>query len=156
MGAGPAASLAGLECPDFDPAYAQSMYEHNSVIIAVTDYGAKTAKDKNLRAISREINGYMTSANAKLAGWFGCCAAMGADCPRAQAIIDELAQNCDCFDGVYARTLSDLLKQSACAEDLGMARAGAGPMQQQATFLSKREADWAFRLDRWVDRHAGK
>jgi hypothetical protein len=156
IGAGPAAGLEGLQCPQFDPAYAQRMYEQNSVIIAVTDYGARTAKDGNLRAISREINGYATSANAKLACWFGQCAAMGTDCPRAQAIIDELSQNCACFDGVYAATLSTLLKQSNAANDLARCQGVCGQLRQQAAFLARREADWSFRLDRWVSEHGGK
>ena len=153
LGAGPAGGLAGLECPDFDPAYAQKMYEQNSVIIAVTQFGAQNATDKNLRAISREINGYMTSANDKLAGWFGCCVELGADCPRAEAIIAELSSECECFDSVYAKTLSTLLKQSTCAEDLGAARNVTGVMKQQADFLAKREAGWTFRLDRWLTDH---
>lgn len=154
VGAGPAGDLEGLACPQFDPAYAQKMYEQNSVIIAVTQYGQQRATDKNLRSISGEINRYMTSANEKLAGWYGNCAALGTDCPRAQAIINELSQQCgDCFDVAYAKTLSTLLKQSQCAEGLGEAKASAGSMQQQAAFLAEKNADWSFRLDRWVTDH---
>ena len=150
-GAGPARVLAGLECPQFDPAYAQKMYEQNSVIIAVTQFGAQRATDSNLRDISREINGYMTSANSKLAGWFGCRAPMAGDCPRVQAIIAELSTQCgECFDVAYATTLSTLLKQSNCAEELGGMKAVTQPMRQQAEFLAGKTADWTFRLDRWV------
>jgi hypothetical protein len=156
VGAGPASYLGGLECPCFDPAYAQRMYEQNSVIIAVTDFGAHRAPDKNLRRISREINDYLTSANAKLVCWFTamCCGGLAADCPRAQAIIADLsAQDCACLDAVYARTLSELLRQSNCADELGGARAVTPQIRQQANFLAGKEANWAFRLDRWVTDH---
>ena len=39
IGAGP--DLAGLECPDFDPAYARKLYEQNATIIAVTEFGGQ-------------------------------------------------------------------------------------------------------------------
>lgn len=153
IGAGPALGLEGLQCPAFDPAYAQSMFEQNSVIIAVTEYGARTAQDRNLRAISREINGYLKSANNKLAGMYGTvgCGPLTTDCPRAEAIIAELSsQDCKCFDVVYARTLSELLKQNAAADSLGRVNAVTPGMKQQAAFLSGKEANWTFRLDRWV------
>ena len=154
VGSGPAGVLAGLECPQFDPAYAQKMYEQNSVIIAVTEFGGQRATDKNLRNVSGEINRYMTSANGKLAGWFGSCAPMGADCPRAQAIIAQLSNECgECFDVAYAKTLSTLLKQSNCAEELGNVKSVTEPMKQQAGFLAKKDANWTFRLDRWVTDH---
>ena len=150
VGAGPARALAGLECPQFDPAYAQKMSEQNSVIIAVTQFGAQRATNSNLRDISREINGYMTSANSKLAGWFGCCPPMAGNCPKAHAIIAELSTQCECFDVAYAATLSTLLKQSNCAEEIGRMKAVSQPMRQQAEFLARKTADWTFRLDRWV------
>lgn len=155
LGAGPAADLQCLQCPNFDPAFARKMYAQNSVIIAVTEFGMQRANDGNLRDISREINGYLNSANAKLQSWYGSmsCAQASPDCCRAQAIISELSSQCNCFDGVYARTLSELLKQSKAANCLGGERAVTPQMRQQAQFLNGKENDWAFRLDRWVSEH---
>ena len=156
MGAGPASYLGGLECPNFDPAYAQKTYEQNSVIIALTQFGAGRATDRNLRAISRKINGYLRSANAKIECWFGAtgCAPLAADCPRAQAVIAELsAQDCACFDAAYAKTLSELLRQSSCADELAGGKAVTPQMRQQAVFLAAKEANWVFRLDRWATDH---
>ncbi|MCE5313820.1 MAG: hypothetical protein ABFD49_08965 [Armatimonadota bacterium] len=155
-GAGPAAGLECLECPNFDPAYASRMYEQNSVIIAVTEYGMQRTTNGNLRNISGEINGYLTSANAKLQRWYGnmACAQVSPDCGRAQAIIADLeSQPCDCFDAVYASTLSQLLQQSRAADTLGATRAATPAMRQQAQFLASKDANWVFRLDRWVGDH---
>jgi hypothetical protein len=156
MGAGPAVGLECLECPDFDPAYACKMYAQNSVIIAVTEYGAKRATDGNLRAISREINAYLTSANGKLQTWRGAmtCDQCTGDCDRAQAIIAQLSENCTCFDGIYAKTLSELLHQSDCADTLGGTKAVTPQLRQQAQFLTGKDADWTMRLDRWVGDHS--
>jgi len=132
------------------------MYAQNSVIIAVTEFGMQRANNHNLRDISGEINGYLTSANAKLQAWYGAvaCASASPDCARAQAIIAELcATPASCFDAVYARTLSQLLTQSNAADTLGGDRTVTRPMREQAQFLSAKEADWAFRLDRWVSEH---
>jgi hypothetical protein len=130
------------------------MFAQNSVIIAVTQYGMTRASDSNLRDISGEINGYLTSANNKLQNWYGtvACSVASPDCARAQAIIDQLAATPDnCFNAVYARTLSELLRQSNAANVAGGQRALTPAMRQQAQFLSRREADWAFRLDRWAN-----
>lgn len=158
MGAGPAVGLECLQCPEFDPAYACKAYAHNSVIIAVTEFGAQRASDGNLRAISREINGYLKSANGKLQAWRGTmtcdCAQCAADCACAQEIIDKLSkEDCACFDGVYARTLSELISMSRCADELAGTRAITPQMRQQAQFLTGKGADWTMRLDRWVGDH---
>ena len=156
MGAGPAPGLQCLNCPDFDSAYASRMFAQNSVIIAVTQYGMQRASNRNLRDISGEINGYLTSANAKLQGWYGtlACGQASPNCAEAQEIIAELSnQPANCFDAVYARTLSELLRQSNAADTLGGEKAVTPPMKQQAQFLSGKESDWAFRLDRWVGDH---
>jgi hypothetical protein len=155
MGAGPAAALPCDECA-FDAAYAGSMYAQNSVIIAVTQYGMQRAGNGNLRDISYDINSYLTSANSKLQAWYGvvACGAASPDCGKAQAIIAELSnQPASCFDAVYARTLSELLRQSNAADSIGGTRAVTPKMRQQAQFMSRNEADWAFRLDRWVSDH---
>lgn len=155
LGAGPAALLPCDTCA-FDPAYAGSMFAQNSVIIEVTAYGMTRASNGNLRDISGEINGYMTSANNKLQGWYGvvACGVACPDCARAQAIIAELAATpANCFDAVYARTLSELLRQSNAANSIGGTRALTPKMREQAQFLSAREANWALRLDRWVAQH---
>lgn len=152
LGAGPAALLPCDECA-FDAAYARSMYAQNSVIIAVTQYGTQRASNGNLRDISSEINGYLSSANSKLQAWYGvvACAAASPDCAKADAIIAELsAQPASCFDAVYARTLSELVRQSYAADSIGGTRAMTPAMRQQAQFLSGKESDWSFRLDRWV------
>lgn len=156
MGAGPAADLQGLACPEFDPAYASRMYTQNNTIIAVTAFGAQRATDNNLRDISREINGYYTSANAKLQGWYSAatCEPLSADCGVAQPIIDQLSsQPCECFDAVYARTLSELVRQSNAANSIAATQATTPQMRQQAQFLSEKESDWTMRLDRWVNDH---
>lgn len=156
IGAGPAAVLQGIECPNFDPAYASSMIAQNSVIIAVTDVGMQRAGDTNLRDISGEINGYLTSANQKLMSWGGAagCGPAPMDCARVQAILAELVSTpATCFDAVYARTLSQLLTQSQAANTIGGERAVTTPMRDQAQFLASKEADWSFRLDRWVGEH---
>ena len=156
MGAGPAVGLDSLDCPDFDPAYACKMYAQNSVIIAVTAYGAKRATDGNLRAISREINAYLTSANGKLQAWYGAvaCGTASPDCAEAEAIISQLATvPANCFDAVYAKTLSQLVHQSYAADVIGGQQAITAPMRQQAQFLSGKEANWGMRLDRWVAQH---
>lgn len=155
VGAGPAALLPCDTCA-FDPAFARSMFAHNSVIIEVTAYGRTRVSDGNLRDISGEINGYLTSANNKLQGWYGtlACAAASPDCAKAQAIIAQLAATpANCFDAVYARTLSELLRQSNAADAMGGTMALTPPMRQQAQFLSRKSADWTFRLDRWVNEH---
>lgn len=155
IGAGPAAFLPCDTC-SFDPAYASSMFAQNSVIIAVTQYGMTRASDDNLRDISGEINGYLTSANNKLQGWYGAvaCSVASPDCARAQAIIAQLASTPNsCFNAVYAKTLSELLRQSNAANTIGGQRALTPPMRQQAQFLAGKESDWAFRLDRWVNDH---
>lgn len=157
LGAGPAAFLPCDTC-NFDAAYASSMFAQNSVIIAVTQYGMQRTTDDNLRDISGEINGYLTSANNKLQAWYGAvaCSAASPDCAKAQAIIAQLASTPNnCFDAVYAKTLSQLLQQSDSADVIGGQRALTPPMRQQAQFLSRKEADWAFRLDRWVAEHPG-
>jgi len=156
MGAGPAAGLQCINCPDFDAAYASRMYAQNSVIIAVTEFGMQRANDSNLRDISGEINGYLTSANGKLQGWYGviACGPVSPNCAEAQAIIAELsAQPASCFDAVYARTLSQLLNQSNAADTLAGTRLVTTPMREQAQFLAGKGADWSFRLDRWVGDH---
>jgi len=156
LGAGPAANLQCLGPCDFDRNYAASMYAQNSVIIAVTQYGAQRASNDNLRDISSEINGYLTSANAKLQSWYGAvaCGAASPDCARAQAIISQLAAvPANCFDAVYAKTLSQLVHQSYAADVTGGQQAVTAPMRQQAQFLSRKEADWGMRLDRWVAEH---
>lgn len=132
------------------------MFAQNSVIIAVTEYGMQRTTDGNLRDISGEIHGYLVSANNKLQSWHGgmTCAVASPDCERAQAIIAQLAATPDnCFNAVYAKTLSELLKQSNAANEIGSQRSLTPPMRQQADFLSAKEADWAFRLDRWVNEH---
>ena len=153
MGAGPAADLQCLECPNFDPAYAGKMFGQYSTIAAVTKYGAEHATDGNLRAISREINGYMNGAATKLQGYYGglTCGQLSVDCGIAQAIISEFP--CDCFDGVYATTLSQLLGQARAADTLGATRAVTPGMRQQAQFLTAKEGNWIYRLDRWVGEH---
>lgn len=156
MGAGPAAGLECLGCPDFDAAYASRMYAQNSVIIAVTQYGMQRATDANLRDISGEINGYLTSANGKLQAWYGAfaCSAASPDCARADAIIAQLAATpANCFNAVYARTLSQLLQQSNAADSIAATKAVTAPMRQQAQFLSGKESNWTMRLDRWVSDH---
>lgn len=155
LGAGPAAFLPCAGC-GFDAAYAGSMYAQNSVIIQVTAYGAQRATDENLRDISREINGYMTSANNKLQGWYGvvACSTASPDCARAQAIIAQLQTvPASCFNAVYAKTLSQLVQQSYAADSIGGERAMTPKMKQQAQFLSGKESDWSMRLDRWVNEH---
>lgn len=157
IGAGPAADLQGVVCPNFDPAYAAEMYQQNATIIAVTAYGMQRAHDKNLRDISGEINGYLTSADTKLQGWYGAtaCAQLTIDCTRAEAIIAELCNQPDeCFDAVYARTLSELLRQSDAAETLAASQTLQPDMRAQAQFLSEKESNWTMRLDRWVSEHA--
>jgi len=157
IGAGPAALLPCDTCA-FDPAYASNMFAQNSVIIAVTQYGMTRVSNGNLRDISGEISGYLTSANNKLQNWYGvmACSVASPDCGRAQAIIAQLAATpANCFDAVYARTLSELLRQSNAANSIGGQRALTPPMRQQAQFLAGRESDWAFRLDRWVSDHGG-
>lgn len=156
MGAGPAVGLECLGCPDFDAAYASRMYAQNSVIIAVTQFGMTRASNDNLRDISGEINGYLTSANGKLQAWYGAvaCSAASPDCARANAIIAQLAATpANCFDGVYASTLSQLLQQSNAADSIAATKAVTAPMRQQAQFLSGKEADWTMRLNRWVSDH---
>ena len=94
IGAGPCSCLQGLQCPNFDPAYAQAMFADYSTIIAVTQYGAGRAIDHNLRDISGEINGYLTSGSNKLQVWFGtisCGSRLQPCCDKAQAIIAQLA-----------------------------------------------------------------
>jgi hypothetical protein len=156
MGAGPADGLGCMTCPDFDAAYASRMYAQNSVIIAVTQYGGQRTTNDNLRDISGEVNQYLTSANGKLQAWYGAatCGQANPDCGRAQAIIADLANQPDnCFDAVYARTLSQLLGQSNAADTIGGQQAASPQMRQQAQFLSAKESDWTFRLDRWVGDH---
>lgn len=155
LGAGPAAVLPCAGC-GFDATYASQMYAQNSVIIQVTQYGAQRTTDGNLRDISNEINGYLTSANNKLQGWYGAvaCSAASPDCARAQAIIAQLqATPASCFNAVYAKTLSQLLQQSYAADTIGGERAMTPQMKQQAQFLSGKESDWSMRLDRWVSDH---
>ncbi len=152
VGAGPAALLPCDAC-EFDPVFARNMYAHNSVIIAVTEYGMTRASDANLRDISSEIRGYMVSANSKLQSWYGAiaCDVASPDCLKAQAVIDQLASTpANCFDAVYARTLAELLRQSNSADLVGGRMALTPAMRQQAQFLSRKSADWVFRLDRWV------
>lgn len=156
IGAGPAVGLEGLGCPDFDVAYASRMYAQNSVIIAVTQFGMRRTTDGNLQDISGEINGYLTSANGKLQAWYGAvaCSAASPDCARADAIIAQLASTpANCFNAVYATTLSQLLQQSNAADSIAATKAVTVPMRQQAQFLSDKEADWSMRLDRWVSDH---
>lgn len=156
MGAGPAANLQCLNACNFDATYASNMYAHNSVIIAVTEYGMQRASDRNLRDISGEINRYLTSANEKLQGWYGpaACTPLSADCAKAQAIINELSCiPANCFDAAYAKTLSQLLCQSANANSIGGTQALSPQMKQQAQFLTGKEADWTMRLNRWVTDH---
>ncbi|MCE5323520.1 hypothetical protein LLG46_09440 [bacterium] len=150
MGAGPAADLQCLECPNFDPAYAQKMFGQYTTIAAVTAYGAQHANNSNLRAISREINGYMNSAASKLQGYYYglTCSRLSVDCGAGQDIIAQFP--CECFDGVYATTLSQLLSQARAADTLGSTRAVTPGMRQQAQFLTSKEGNWIFRLNRWV------
>lgn len=155
LGAGPAANLPCGGC-DFDRTYAAGMYAQNSVIIAVTQYGGQRASNENLRDISYEINSYLTSANAKLQAWYGAvaCGAASPNCAEAEAIISQLATvPANCFDAVYAQTLSQLVHQSYAADVIGGQQAVTAPMRQQAQFLSGKEADWGMRLDRWVAQH---
>lgn len=156
VGAGPAALISTLDCPEFDASYASSVFAQNSIIIAVTQYGAQRAQNGNLRDISREIHGYMTSANNKLQGWYGviACATASPDCARAEAILAQLAAvPDDCFDAVYARTLSELIGQNHAANQLASTRTATVQMRQQAQFLTAKEDDWQMRLDRWVNDH---
>ena len=53
---------------------------------------------------------------------------------------------CPQFDPAYAQKM----KQSNCAEEIGKMKAVNQPMKQQAEFLTRKTADWTFRLDRWV------
>lgn len=155
MGAGPAAMLPCDTCA-FDAAYAGSMYAQNSVVIAVTQYGTQRVSNGNLRDISSEINGYLTSANNKLQSWYGvvACGVASPNCAEADAILAQLASTpANCFDAVYAKTLSQLLQQSTSADAIGGQRSLTPQMRQQAQFMSRRSADWAFRLDRWVTDH---
>jgi hypothetical protein len=152
MGAGPAADLQGLECPNFDPAYIGKMVNQYTKIANVTAYGAQYATDSNLRAISREINGYMTSATAKLQGGFGCLTCpVAVDCNAGQDIISQLP--CDCFNQVYATTLAQMLTQAQNADTIAAAKSTCPGLRQQAQFLSGKESNWIFRLNRWVGDH---
>jgi len=152
IGAGP--DLAGLECPDFDPAYARKLYEQNATIIAVTEFGGQRASNGNLRDISGEIRDRLMGANQKLAAFYGGCGCLTADPSRAQAIIADLYKETgQCFDVAYAKTLSALVKQSQAADEQAGVKAVNGQMKQQAQFMSDKDSDWAFRLDRWVTDH---
>ena len=154
VGAGPAGELAGLQCPDFDPAYTKRVFEQNATIIAVAEFGMQRASNSNLRDISGDIRSRLMGANAKLAGVFAACGCLTADNTRAQAIIAELcSQSGECFDVAYAKTLSALVKQSQCADELGGARAVNPVLRQQAQFMARNESNWAFRLDRWTTDH---
>ena len=134
------------------------MFAQYSTIIAVTQYGEGRAVDHNLRDISREINGYVTSASSKLQGWYGtisCGGQLQPCCDNAQAIIAELAaQPIACFDAVYAKTLSQLLQQANSGDTLGATQAMNVDMRDQAGFMNGKESDWTFRLDRWVTDHS--
>ena len=150
VGAGPSADLTNLQCPDFDPAFARDMYSQNGVIIAVTEYGRQRATNANLRDISGEIRGTLLSANRKLEQTFGLSAGC-IDMARAQSIIAELSTQCgDCFNAVYARTLSALLNQSNATNQLAATRSGVPELKNHAAYMADKEANWAFRLDRWV------
>ncbi|MCL5103826.1 MAG: hypothetical protein M1133_06885 [Armatimonadetes bacterium] len=152
MGAGPA--LAGLECPDFDPAYARGIYSQYATIIAVTDFGMQRVTDKNLRNISGEIRDRLTSANQKLAVAYSSCGCLTADTTRAQAIIADLCkETASCFDVTYAKTLSALIKQATPADELAGTKSLNSAMKDQAQFMTGVESDWAMRLDRWVTDH---
>ena len=132
------------------------MYAQNSVILTVTEYGMQRANDRNLRNISGEIYDYVGSANTKLNTWYGqmACVEATPDCARAQMIINELAATPDsCFDAVYAKTLSELLRQSNTANTMGATQTVTPQMREQAQFLAEKEENWAFRLDRWVEEH---
>ena len=144
--------MGGLECPDFDPAYAQRVYEQNATIVAVTEFGRGRTTNDNLRDISGEIHDRLVGANAKITAAYASCGCLTADLTRAQEIIAQLC-NEQCFDAAYAKTLSALVKQSQAADGLAGTRAVNTTLQQQARFMTDRESDWAFRLDRWVSDH---
>jgi hypothetical protein len=154
IGAGPAGDLAGLQCPDFDPAYIRKVYQQNATIIAVTEFGMARAYNGNLRDISGEIRNRLVGANQKLAMFYQGCGCLTADPAEAQATIADLCnQSGPCFDVAYAKTLSALVKQSQAADELGAASLVNCQLKQQAQFMTGKECDWAFRLDRWVTDH---
>ncbi len=154
IGMGPQGDLMGIGCPDFDPAYIKRVFQQNATIIAVTEYGMQQAANRNLQNISYEINGRLVSANQKLISAYAGCGCLTADKSQADAIIAELCGiTGNCFDVTYAKTLSALLRQSKDADDLAITKAGDLRLQQQAQFMSGKENDWVFRLDRWVTDH---
>jgi hypothetical protein len=158
VGAGPCPDLSTLQCPDFDPAYARTINEQYSTIIAVTEVGMQRATDRNLRDISREIHDRMMSANSKLAMGFGYGTQCGPPCPlvdtsRAQAIIASLCGAGPCFDVTYAQTLSALVKQAQTSDELAGTRATNPAIRQQSQFMTGLESNWSMRLDRWVTDH---
>jgi hypothetical protein len=150
VGAGPAPCLQALQCPDFDPAYARSIIEQNNVIIAVAEVGMRQATDRNLRNLSGDIRQRLINANNKIVERYNICPPLPCDTARAQAIIAGLGAQCECFDMAYAKTLSELLKQSNAANTLAAQRAVDPTLQRQGGFMAAHEADWSFRLDRWV------
>lgn len=125
-------------------------------IIAVATEGIQRAQSKNLRDISGEIRTRLTSANDKLASWYmgmvGCT--IPVDYSRAQVIANTLAAaRGDCFDMLYAQTLSGLLQQSKDADDIAAAQSALPEMRQQAQFMSGVNGDWIFRVNRWLTDH---
>lgn len=152
VGAGPAPALAGLQCPDFDPAYAQKIIEQNNKIIAVTEAGMQQACDRNLRNISGDIRARLISANNKIAERYGIPCPPPTGAGPAQAIIAGLGCG-ECVDMAYAKTLSELVKQSQAADSLAASQAVDVTLNRQGRFMADKEADWAFRLDRWVTAH---
>lgn len=150
IGAGPAFQLQGLQCPEFDTAYAQKIIEQNNLVIAVTEVGMQRACDRNLRNLSGDIRARLMAANNKIVTRFGVCPPLPTDSARVQAILASLCAQGDCFDIAYARTLSELVKQSSAANTLACSRAVDPTLQRQGGFMAEQEAGWAFRLDRWT------
>jgi hypothetical protein len=128
-------------------------YQQNTTIIAVATQGIQRATDKNLRDISGEIRTRLTSENNKLAAWY---AGMGmgtipVDYSKTQIVVNSLAAaNGGCFDILYAQTLSGLLQQAKCADDIAAQKSALPEMKQQAEFMSGVNGDYIFRLNRWL------
>lgn len=155
IGAGPAPGLSDLKCADFDKAYVERVYAHNTVMIAVATLGIQRGCNKNIRDISGEIRTDRTSENEKLACWY---AQMGygtipVDYGRVQSISDSLAEpQGDCFDTAYANTMVTLLKQANEAHSTVLGRTGIGELCAFAQFAARKTGDQAFRLERWLGR----
>jgi hypothetical protein len=145
--------LQALQCPEFDAAYAQSIIEQNNVIIAVTEVGMQRASDRNLRNLSGDIRARLMAANDKTATRFGVCAPLPTNSAKTQGILAGLCAQGECFDVVYARTLSELVRQSGAANTLAASRAANATLNRQGGFMAGLESDWGSRLDRWVVAH---